>query len=149
MRLLLRVGFCVLLAGPAAAQPAAVAVTQAWARASTPSAQTGAMYVTATASEPDRLTSASTPVAATAELHRSGMRAGVMEMRPVPDGLPVTPGAPIHMAPGGYHIMLTGLKQKLKQGDRVPLTLIFEHAGPMTVQAVVAGPGASEPPPSK
>ena len=64
-------------------------------------------------------------------------------------GLPVTPGAPIHMAPGGYHIMLTGLKQKLKQGDRVPLTLIFEHAGPMTVQAVVAGPGASEPPPSK
>ena len=148
MRLLIHAGLCTLLAGPVAAQQAAVAVTQAWARASTPSAQTGAMYVTATSSQPDRLTGASTPVAAMAELHRSEMRAGVMEMRPVPDGLPVTPSTPIHMAPGGYHIMLMGLKQPLRQGDRVPLTLTFQHAGPMTVQAVVAGPGASAPPPS-
>ena len=139
----------VVVAGSASAQPANVAVTQAWSRASTPNANTGAIYVTVTASQPDRLTGVSTPVAATAEIHRSEMRNDVMEMRAVPDGLPITSGTPIHMAPGGYHIMLTGLMQPLKQGDHVPLTLRFEHAGPMTVQAVVAGPGASAPPPEK
>jgi copper(I)-binding protein len=50
------------------------------------------------------------------------------------------------MAPGGYHIMLLGLKQPLIQGEQVPLTLTFEHAGPVTVQASIAGPGASAPP---
>ncbi len=68
-------------------------------------------------------------------------------MRPVMDGLPVTATAPIHMAPGGYHIMLLGLKQPLKQGDHVPVTLSFAHAAPITTQAIVAAAGASQPPP--
>lgn len=149
MRLPALIMFAAILATSAHAQPANVAVTEAWSRASTPGAQTGAVYVTVTASQPDRLTGASTPVAADAELHVSRMRAGVMEMRPVPGGLPVTPGVPIHMAPGGYHLMLTGLTQPLKQGDHVPLTLTFEHAGPITVDALVAGPGANAPPARK
>ena len=132
---------------PVRAQPASVAVTEAWSRAPTGAAQTAAVYVTVTASEPDRLVGASTPVAGTAALHQSRMAAGVMEMRPVPDGLAVTPGAPIHMAPGGYHLMLTGMSQPLKQGDHFPVTLRFEHAGAVTAEAVVAGPGASAPPP--
>ena len=149
MRLLSYAVPAMLIANVAFAQPAALAVTEAWSRASTPAAQTGAMYVTVTTGQPDRLTGATTPVASMAEIHQSRMRAGVMEMRPVPDGLPVTPGTPIHMTPGGYHIMLMGLKQPLKQGDHVPLTLTFQHAGAVTVQAVVAGPGASAPPPTK
>ena len=131
---------------PAAAQPASVAVTEAWSRATTGAAQTGAIYVTVTASQPDRLLGASTPAAAMTELHQSRMEAGVMQMRAMPDGLPVTPGTPIHMAPGGYHLMLMGLKQPLKQGDHVAVTLTFEHAGAVTADAVVAGPGASAPP---
>ena len=149
MRLPILIVFAGCLASSAWAQPADVAVTEAWSRATTPVAQTGAMYVTVTASQPDRLTGASTPVAASAELHVSRMRNGVMEMRPVPDGLAVTPGTPIHMAPGSYHLMLMGLKQPLKQGDHVPLTLTFAHASAITVDAVVAGPGASAPPPRK
>ncbi len=146
----IRVALPVLLAlsfgSPVVAQPAPVAVTEAWARASTPSAQTGAIYVTVTAAEPDRLTAVSTPFATQAEVHENRMNNGVMEMRAVPGGLAVTPGAPIHMTPGGYHIMLMGLKQPLKQGGQVPLTLTFEHAGAVTLQASVAGPGASAPP---
>ena len=134
---------------PAFAQPAEVAVTEAWSRATTGAAQTAAIYVTVTATQPDRLTGASTPAAATAELHQSRLEGGVMEMRPVPDGLPVAPGTPIHMAPGGYHVMLMGLKQPLRLGDHVPVTLTFEHAGAVTTQAVVAGPGASAPPAMK
>ena len=149
MRLIVLVLIAALAAGPVLAQPADIAVTDAWSRASTPGAQTAAIYVTVTAGQPDRLTAASTPVATTAELHLSQMHDGVMEMRPVPGGLPVTPGTPIHMAPGGYHIMLLGLKQPLKQGDQIPVTLTFEHAGARTVQALVAGPGATTPPPTK
>ena len=135
-----------MLANPVLAQPADVAVTQAWARASTPAAKTGAIYVTVTASQPDRLTGVSTPVADMAEVHVSKLVGGVMQMRPVDGGLPVTPIAPIHMTPGGFHIMLMGLKQPLKQGDHVPVTLTFEHAGQVSAQAIVAGPGASQPP---
>jgi len=42
-------------------------------------------------------------------------------MRPVA-ALPVQPGNPVTLAPGGYHIMLMGLKQQLKQGDSFPVT---------------------------
>ena len=149
MRFALMALGCSLLAVPAVAQQAPVSVTQAWSRATPPAAQNGAIYVTVTATQPDRLVAASTPVAAMTELHVSRMHDGVMEMRGVPDGLPVTPTAPIHMAPGGYHLMLMGLKQPLKQGDHVDLTLTFEHAAPLHVEAVVAGPGASAPPPAK
>ena len=137
------------LAGSASAQPAqsaAVTVTEAWSRATTGAAQTAAIYVTVTAGQPDRLTGASTPAAATTELHQSRMEGGVMQMRAVPDGLPVSPGSPIHMAPGGYHLMLMGLKRPLRQGDHVPVTLTFDHAGTITADAIVAGPGASAPP---
>ncbi len=133
----------------ASAQPPAVAVTEAWSRATTGAGQTAAVYVTVTAAQPDRLTTVSTPAASMAELHQSRMEAGVMQMRAVPGGLAVTPGTPIHMAPGGYHIMLMGLKQPLKLGDHVAVTLSFEHAGPITADALVAGPGASAPPPAR
>ena len=146
MRAMLLAGGFVAVCLPALAQPAGVAVTEAWSRATTGAAQTAAVYVTVTATEPDRLIGASTPVAGTAELHQSRMADGVMEMRPVPGGLAVTPGAPIHMAPGGYHLMLMGLVQTLKQGDHFPVTLTFQHAGAVTAEAVVAGPGASAPP---
>ena len=137
------------LTGPALAQSGPVAVTDAWSRASTPGAQTAAIYVTVTSAEPDRLTGVTTPVAATAEVHQSRMDHGVMQMRPVPGGLAVTPGTPIHMVPGSYHIMLMGLKQPLQQGTQIPLTLTFEHASAVTVQATVASPGASAPPPAR
>jgi hypothetical protein len=35
-------------------------------------------------------------------------------------------GKPVKLAPGGYHVMLMDLKQPLKKGDLVPLTLKLE-----------------------
>jgi len=64
----------------------------------------------------------STPVAAVAEIHEMKMDAGVMKMRATPR-LEVPAGHVVKLAPGGYHVMLMGLKQQLKQGDVVPLTL--------------------------
>ena len=57
------------------------------------------------------------------------MNNGVMTMRPLDKGLAIEPGKTVKLAPGGYHLMLMDLKNPLKQGDKVPLTLEFEKAG--------------------
>ena len=56
------------------------------------------------------LTGVTTPVAAEAALHQSINDHGVTKMRPV-GSLPIESGKPVTLAPGGYHIMLMGLKQ--------------------------------------
>ncbi len=77
----------------------------------------------------DQLISASSPVAKTAEIHTMSMQGDVMKMREVPH-IEIKPSEKIVMAPGhGYHIMLIGLKQPLKIGDSLPLTLRFKNAG--------------------
>ena len=79
-----------------------------------------------------------------AEVHETINAAGVTQMRPV-TGLRLAAGKAITLGPGGYHIMLTNLKQPLTQGETFPLTLAFEHAKPVTVQVKVAGVGAPSP----
>jgi copper(I)-binding protein len=53
------------------------------------------------------------------------MENGIMKMRPVPE-LSLAAGKPVDLKPGGFHIMLTGLKQQIREGDIVPLTLVAE-----------------------
>ena len=93
---------------------------------------------------PDRLTGVTTPIAAEATLHQSTNDHGVMKMRPV-GPLPIEPGKPVTLAPGGYHIMLTDLKHSLNQGDRFPVTLSFAKAGQVTTTATVAKAGTTMP----
>jgi copper(I)-binding protein len=120
-------------------------VPHAWARAT--SARNGAAYLTLVdQGAADRLTGLSTPVASAAELHQTTAEGGVMKMRPVEGGLALAAGQTVTMAPGGYHIMLMGLKQPLKVGDRFALTLTFEHAPEMTVDVSVEKAGAMTPP---
>jgi len=56
------------------------------------------------------------------------------------DYVEVPAGGDLSFAPGGYHVMLMGLKQELKPGDSFPLMLTFEKAGQLTVQVVVQAP---------
>jgi hypothetical protein len=114
-----------------------ISVSEAWAR-ETPSADsTGVVYLSIIdTAAPDRLVGVTTPVCATASLHESHMVDGVMQMRPV-SNLPVAPGMPLHLQPDGYHIMLVGLRKKLSGGETFPLTLAFEHAGPVTTTVSV------------
>jgi hypothetical protein len=102
------------------------------------SAGNGAVYVTLSnsGSKPDALVSASTDVAQTAELHETTRDGGVMKMRPV-KAIPVPAGGKTELKPGGYHIMLMGLKQDLKPGEKVAVTLKFEHGGETRVEAPV------------
>lgn len=130
-----------LIAATAIAQTSPVKVEKAWARATPPRAEVGAVYMTLTAASPDRLVSVSTPAAAKAEVHEMGMENGVMRMRETP-GLMLPAGEPVVLGPGGYHVMLTGLKAPLKQGQTIPLHLTFATAPAVDVVATVQGPGA-------
>ena len=116
-----------------------VMVMDAFARASATSmAKAGAVYMTLTnhGATPDRLLGASTQAAASAEVHESLEKDGVATMRPV-ESLEIPAGGSVQLKPGGYHIMLMGLKAPLKKGDMIMLQLKFEHAGMVDVMANV------------
>ena len=71
------------------------------------------------------------------ELHEVVMRGDVMQMQQIAGGIPVAAKGATELKPGGYHIMLIGLKQDLKVGDKVKVNLTFEKAGPQVVEAEV------------
>lgn len=138
-------------AGAAELASQALVIGQAWARATPPNAQTGAAYfsIRNTGDTPERLTAASVPadVAARAELHEHATVNGMMAMRQVA-GIDIPAGKTVALRPGGYHLMLVGLKRPLKVGERLALTLRFARAGVMKIEVPVRmteGEGAEMP----
>ena len=128
-----------LQAAPPSGMAADVGVTvpDAWARASAGAATTGAVYVTLKGgAQPDQLIAASTPVAATADVHETINDNGVMKMRPV-RSVSIPAHVNLMFTPGGSHIMLAGLKQPLMAGQSFPLTLTFAHGAAVTVDVKV------------
>jgi len=147
MKSILTLVAAILFAAPAWADSNGIKVDRVWARATPGAAKTGAIYltVTNTGTTPDTLEgTASTPVAEHAGLHEERMADGVMKMRPV-KSLTIPPGKSVALEPNAYHFMLTGLKGPLKEGQTVPLTLTFDHAGKQEVSALVAKVGAMHP----
>jgi periplasmic copper chaperone A len=131
----------------AASEKNAIGIERAWARASAGAATTGAAYLTLKGgAEPDALVGVSTPIAASAEVHETTTENGVSKMRAAPS-LPIPAGAVVTLAPGGYHIMLMGLKHLLTAGQTFPLTLTFAHAAPVTVEVPVQTLGRGMPTP--
>jgi hypothetical protein len=99
------------------------------------------MVISTSGNEADQLIGATSPVAATVELHTHVMEGDVMRMRPV-KAIEVNAGEPAVLKPGGLHVMLIGLRAPLKQGASFPLTLTFAKSGTVTVNVDVEGPGA-------
>ena len=122
-------------------------ISQAWSRATPKGAKTGGGYLTIEnkGSAPDRLIDGSSDVAGSVQVHEMSTEGGVMKMRPVENGLTIEPGKTVKLAPGGYHLMLMDLKNPLKQGDKLPITLEFEKAGKVQVSLDVQAVGAPGP----
>lgn len=113
-----------------------------YATPTVPGQATGAVYLRTlrnTGDEADELLGASTPAAASVELHRMQMDGNVMRMRAV-DAIALPPRSELkirHDQTEGYHLMLQGLKQPLTEGDRFAVTLRFRRAGEHTVNVWV------------
>jgi periplasmic copper chaperone A len=119
-------------------------ISAAWARATPKGASVGGAYlkITNTGKTPDRLVGGSTSVAKEVQIHEMSMANGVMKMRPVAGGLEIKPGQTVTLKPGGYHVMLIGIKEPLKQGEHFKVTLEFAKAGKVEVNFVTEGLGA-------
>ena len=124
--------FSVLLVAAAVAPTtAAVAQTTAadpWVRGTVAQQTATGLFVQLTSAQGGRLVAASSPVATAVEVHEMAMNGNVMTMRALPDGLPLPAGKAVALKPGGHHLMLLGLKQALKAGDTVTVTLVIEGA---------------------
>jgi copper(I)-binding protein len=102
-------------------------VDNVWTRATAPKQPAAGVYMDLAAAAPVSLIGGASPAAERVELHTMAMDKGVMVMRRV-DEIPVRPGQPVQLKPGGLHVMLIGLKSPLKAGERVPLTLQVRQA---------------------
>jgi copper(I)-binding protein len=107
---------------------------------------TGAGFMTIRngGAEPDRLVAARSPASRVVELHTHIREGDVMRMRPA-EAIEVPAGQEVRLAPGGFHLMLIGLGAALDQGAKVPVTLVFERAGEVTVELQVESAGARGP----
>ncbi|MGH8617303.1 MAG: copper chaperone PCu(A)C [Burkholderiales bacterium] len=127
---------------------AQVSVVDPWVRGTTPQQKATGAFMKLEAKEPVALVAVSSPAAGVTEIHEMTMEKDVMKMRPIPR-LAVAPGKPAELKPGGYHVMLMDLKQPLKAGDSVPITLTFEKADKsrqtVEVKATVRALGAPTP----
>jgi copper(I)-binding protein len=123
-----------------------VTVAHPWARATPGGAKIGGAYleIKAAAGKGDRLIGARSPVAGGAEIHSHITEGGIARMRRV-DAVVIPPGQSLVLGPGGYHVMLVDLNQPLKEGDLIKLTLVFEKAGEIEVDATVEPIGATGP----
>ncbi len=97
------------------------------------------MLITNSSSTADALIRAESSVAETVELHDMKMEDGVMKMFPV-EKIDVPANGSVELKRGGLHVMLIGLRQDLKEGDMVLITLTFENAGTIQIEAPVRMP---------
>lgn len=122
-------------------------IGQPWARETAKGQSAGGGFLTVSnkGKQSDRLIGGSSPVAGEVQIHTMSMDGGVMRMRQLKNGIEIPAGKSITLKPGGYHLMLMGLKAPLKQGTRVPVTLTFQKAGKVKVELTVEPVGAMAP----
>ena len=131
------------VASPALAEET-VRVFDAWARATILASRPGAAYLTIESAAEDRLLGVTTPVAGQVMIHAVEKDGDVSRMKHI-ETLELPSGERFTLAPGGMHLMLMGLQDKLSEGTAFPMTLSFEKAGEITVDVSVLGIAAEGP----
>ena len=94
-----------------------------------------------TSAQGGKLLEVSSPVAGVAEIDEMAMQGDMMQhARRARAGVPA--GKAVELKPGGYHVKLMDLKQQLKPGESVPLTLVVEEQGRQARDGERQGAGA-------
>jgi copper(I)-binding protein len=109
-----------------------------WIRPSTGPNTAAYLTIASPSGQPDKLIKVECEDATVVELHDHINDNGVMKMRPVPF-IEITKD-PVSLKPGSLHIMLMGLKDSFQGKEKIPLTLHFEKAGPITLDFLVKVP---------
>ena len=112
----------------ALAAQAQTSIKDAWVRGTVAGQKATGLFGQITSVSGGKLVAASSPVAGVVEVHEMAMDGNVMKMRAV-SALDLPAGKAVELKPGGYHVMLMDLKQELKPGETVPVTLVIEGAG--------------------
>lgn len=86
----------------------------------------------------DRLLTASSSVARAVEFHETIIEQSVARMRPA-GSIEIIARGQIEFKPTKLHMMLVDVQRELQPGERIPLILQFERAGPRTVESEVRG----------
>jgi copper(I)-binding protein len=139
---------CLLSVATTASVADPIRITDPWARATVPGQKVAGAYMRIISTVDAKLLAVSSPVAGSAEIHWMKMEDGTMRMRSI-DALELPAGQVVELAPGGYHVMLFGLKQALNAGDRIALTLDFETAAGQKMQMPVSAEVRARDDPAK
>ncbi len=126
--------------GPVAAEAPASAGLEIREPQVTLTPDAGAVYLTVVnpGSQSDRLLRVETAAAQVAEIHESIEENGVVRMVARPEGFEIAAGETLELQPGGKHIMLMGTQVPADAAGPIPLTLHFERAGAIEVQAALS-----------
>ncbi len=127
-----------LLLTPLAHAKSDIMVHDAYARATPPSAVNSAVFTTLmNHSDKDRaIVSATTPAAGKVELHDVIVDGDVMKMRQVQQ-ITIPANGEAVLKPGSLHIMLFDLKNGLKEGEQIEMTLTFANGETQTFEAPI------------
>ena len=123
-----RIHYTLILAALTLAAPWASAQTtvkDSWVRGTVAEQKATGAFMQITSAHGGKLVSVSSPAAGVVEIHEMAMSGNVMKMHAIP-GLDLPAGKTVELKPGGYHVMMMDLKQPMKDGDVVPLTLVVE-----------------------
>ncbi len=138
-RIIRRAATAFALAVPVAAF-ADVTIDSPWIRGTVPGQSVTGAFMTIRSTEATALVRVESPAAESLQVHRTAMVDGMMSMEPV-ESLAVPAHGSVALEPGGFHVMLVGLRTSLHAGDKVPLTLTFRSGDRrqtiVTVQAEV------------
>ena len=122
-----------------AAQTHGLHVENGWASPTPGGVNLSAGYLTIVndSDTADRLTAASSPRAASVDLHEMSMDGPVMRMR-MTQSIAIPAHGRVSLAPGGTHLMFTGVRSPFAESERIPVQLRFEHAGVVSVELPVS-----------
>lgn len=103
-------------------------VDEARVVATVPGQTVAAAYLTLESPKDARVVSAESDVAESVQFHAMSMQGDVMRMRRL-ETLDLPAGRALRLAPGGIHMMLTGLRAPLRPGGAVVLRLTLAESG--------------------
>lgn len=136
---LMLVGFAVVASQMVMADGDAVlSAGDPWVREAPPGARAlGAFVTLQNSSEADlRLTGARSPAFERIELHRTVFESGMAMMQPQ-SAIIVPAHGEVVLKPGSYHMMLIGPRNPLKEGDIVPIEMVFDDGTTLAVRFFV------------